>query len=870
MDIEKRFQNVLDLFVRANLMPITAGLGALYVVFAVSYAFVLPTSLAPLMIAIAAVTAAILLALTVLLYKQTLPIKWVNPLGAGIAALVLLNSLAYFYFVNNLNSFWFVFLLVIACSFLFLSIQWFAVIVSLSLGGWIYVSWTMAQAPGLLHFGFAIFTATALSLVVHTARIRLLGRLEGIRLQEEEQQQALDYQWNLQKLVTTISTEFISLSTEMIDKEINEKLGTIGEFARVDRSYIFLFSDDYKYMSNTHEWCAPGIEQEKDKLQNLKCEDVPWWTKKLLNFENIHIPDVESLPAEADTEKMILQAQDIQSVLAVPLMCAGSLIGFLGFDSVKKQRTWSEDIISLMRICGDIFANALERKRIEEAIKLERKRIYSVLENIPALISLQTADGEIQYANRYFRNLYGNPVNIKADVLFGRPSGPIGRLSRQQGSQASTPVEWEWRSKNGRIFQVLDYSFQDVDGTPVLLRLGIDISEKKESEQALQQRDRLLMASAEANTYLMSYYDDEEVWQKILKILGKAVNADRVYIFENSIDPASGDHLMSQRFEWSRDCISAQINNPKLQNLSYEKCFPSWYKELSQGNIISGFVKNFSQEIRRILEPQDILSILVVPIITDGKFWGFIGFDDCHSERKWLIGEISILKTMASSIGSAIAQKQAQRQIQASLREKTVLLKEVHHRVKNNMQVISSLLNLQAQHIQDKEARAMFEDSRNRVKSMALIHEKLYQSENLAQIDFAAYIKNLTQHLASSYFERSRRIDLDLKIQNVLLGVDQAIPCGLIINELVSNALKHAFPRQKEGKIRIVFQSDGNGGLNLEVSDNGIGLPKSIKLEESETLGLQLVTTLVNQLDGNLEIKRNGGTSFRIDFGCAN
>jgi two-component sensor histidine kinase len=210
--------------------------------------------------------------------------------------------------------------------------------------------------------------------------------------------------------------------------------------------------------------------------------------------------------------------------------------------------------------------------------------------------------------------------------------------------------------------------------------------------------------------------------------------------------------------------------------------------------------------------------------------------------------------------------KRAEEQIKASLGEKEVLLKEIHHRVKNNLQVVSSMLQLQSRNIKDKETVEMFQESRNRVRSMALVHERLYQSRDLAMVDFAKYIQSLTSYLCRSYGVNTNVIQLKTNLHDVFLGVDTAIPCGLILNELVSNSLKHAFPEGREGEIRIELRSDGNDKFTLMVSDNGIGLLEDLDFRNTESLGLQLVNTLVNQLEGTIELDRRGGTTFKITF----
>lgn len=211
--------------------------------------------------------------------------------------------------------------------------------------------------------------------------------------------------------------------------------------------------------------------------------------------------------------------------------------------------------------------------------------------------------------------------------------------------------------------------------------------------------------------------------------------------------------------------------------------------------------------------------------------------------------------------------KRFEENIQQSLREKEALLQEVHHRVKNNLQIISSLLGLQAANVEDERAVDILRDSRGRIRSMAFIHEKLYESKDLAKIDFSEYIRDLTAALMGSYSEHASRISLNLDLEEVYLGVSTALPCGLIINELVSNCIKHAFPGGREGEIRVGLHRSPPDRYELLVADNGKGLPEELDYRKSKSLGLRLVTNLTElQLSGTLDVQRVNGTAVKIVF----
>ena len=200
------------------------------------------------------------------------------------------------------------------------------------------------------------------------------------------------------------------------------------------------------------------------------------------------------------------------------------------------------------------------------------------------------------------------------------------------------------------------------------------------------------------------------------------------------------------------------------------------------------------------------------------------------------------------------------------LTEKELLLKEVHHRVKNNLQVISSLLNLQTDYIKDPEALEIFAESRNRVRSMALIHEKLYQSHDLARIDFADYLRSLTRNLQQSFARKSAGVQIAVEVEEIMLGVDSAVPCGLIVNELVTNCFKYAFPPESSGEIHITMARIAGAGLRLSVSDNGVGFPKHVDFRNTNSLGMQIINTLAEQLDGTIQMTNGCGTKFEISF----
>jgi len=238
------------------------------------------------------------------------------------------------------------------------------------------------------------------------------------------------------------------------------------------------------------------------------------------------------------------------------------------------------------------------------------------------------------------------------------------------------------------------------------------------------------------------------------------------------------------------------------------------------------------------------------------------------SERKKIEGELhrthgELEKRVRERTADLVHANEA---LQTALAEKEVLLREIHHRVKNNLQVISSILNLQSKHAQDSHTQAVLEESRSRIQSMTMVYEQLYGSEDLSRIDFGKYVRNLTQALCASHDVDHKAIKLNTEVGECQLDIGTAVPCGLIISELVLNALKHAFPKNVEGQIDVLFNSGKNRRCTLTVRDTGIGLPEDLNLNSASTLGLQLVRALVEQLEGHIEAVRKKGTQFIVTF----
>ena len=392
------------------------------------------------------------------------------------------------------------------------------------------------------------------------------------------------------------------------------------------------------------------------------------------------------------------------------------------------------------------------------------------------------------------------------------------------------------------------------------------ITGRQVAEQALRRFSEENAVMAEIGRIVNSSLDIEEVYQRIGSQVGKLVHFDRLTV-----------NIIDRENETAANTYVTGIDIPELPT---GRTFP--LSESSSGLAARTKKTRLIQSIREeelaelfpsvvTLYRAGLKSFMLVPLISQGEVVAVMSLQsfevDAYSED-----DVRVAELIGAQIAGAIAnaqlyarQKDAEERIKASLGEKEVLLKEINHRVKNNLQIISSLLSLQSRDIQDERTLRSFQVSQDRIKAMALVHEKLYQSDGLSRIDFGEYIKSLADDLRSSYGLHSQNVKLKLDVDEIRLGVDTAIPCGVIVNELVSNSLKHAFPGDRSGEIVISFR-EVDGQYTMTFKDDGVGIPEDLDISRPSSLGLTIVNALTGQLGGAIDISRNGGSEISITF----
>jgi PAS domain S-box-containing protein len=490
------------------------------------------------------------------------------------------------------------------------------------------------------------------------------------------------------------------------------------------------------------------------------------------------------------------------------------------------------DITELKR-AEEVLHESESRNKVAEAVDAERRRLFDVLETLPVMICLLTSDHHVAFTNRCFREKFGeSDAQHCYEYCFGRTK-PCEFCEAFKVFETGQPHNWEVTILDGSVIDVYTLPFTDVDGSPMILKMDIDITERRKAEEKLCESEEKYRNIVETANEIILITNNEEVVtyvnKKIEDILG--------YTAEEVIG----------RSVWG--FINEEYRPIVKLNLEKRR---------------QGISESYESKLIR----------------KDGSsVWIFLNAKPLFDKDKY-IGAMSMLTDITK-------RKEAEESL---AKIETARKKEIHHRIKNNLQVISSLLDLQAEkfknigYIQYLEVLEAFRESQDRVRSMSLIHEELYKGEGVDTFDFSSYIKELTENLFLTYKLGNADITLNMDLEDHLFfDMDTAIPLGMIINELVTNSFKHAFPDRDKGEIRIKLSKVENveftksieenenedyksASFALTVSDNGVGIPEKIDIEELESLGLQLVTSLVDQLEGELELKRKNGTEFNMRF----
>jgi len=464
------------------------------------------------------------------------------------------------------------------------------------------------------------------------------------------------------------------------------------------------------------------------------------------------------------------------------------------------------------------FRDIGERKQAEQALRKSEDKYRALLTNINDLVMEIDSEGKFTYISPQIFDMFGYTQEESIGLAvydFIHPDDIEKCMKAMETLDEVKHLEYRSKHKDGHYVHVSTSGRYISDGAGGFKTVSIlrNITERKKAEEALTEERNLLRTLID-NLPDFIYAKDSKSRYIVCN------QAHLRYLKTTTIDEIIGKSV----FELFPQEMAAQ-----------------YYADDQE--IIRSGQPIFNKEEQSVNEAGDSVWNLTtkVPLRNrDGNILGLVGIAHDITERK-----------------------QTEKQLQKSLKEKEILIKEIYHRVKNNLAVVSGLLNMQSTYIKDKEAIAAFQETRDRIYSISAVHSQLYNSEDYSTIDYTQYIKNLVNNIFYSS-QISGPVKLHLELDDVILPIDKAIPCGLLLNEIVTNALKHAFPENRKGNLRIIMSSLEDNNCEIIVKDDGIGIPDNLNLEKSKTYGLKLINLLTKQIDRTLEIISEKGTEFRI------
>jgi len=689
--------------------------------------------------------------------------------------------------------------------------------------------------------------------------------LTEIKQYEEELEQN---QNRLRSLVRILQYRAESVQ-DFLDYAVEEAIGLTGSKI----GYIYHYHEEREeFILNT--WSKDVMDECSitDQPTVYKLEKTGIWGEAVRQRKPIMLNDFQ---AENPLKKGYPKGHaPIHKFMTLPLFAGGKIVAVVGM--ANKETNYTETDILQLELLMDGVWKVVDTQRAEEALKKSEIRYRAIFENTGTATAISEDNTILSLVNEEFANLTGfskKEIENKMTWAHFFVEEEIPRMKEYHKLRRVDPnavprnYETVFKDRWGNTKEVY-MSVAMLPDTKKSLVSVLDITEKKESRKKLRQELKINQSLANVYVPLISPLTTiQDISIVILKEVLSLTGSEHGFVA--TIDPENQDLLNQTLTRMMYGCevyADGEIPEEIRFHLGVDGKYPGLWGHCL--NIKEAFYTNNAQKHPSSKgAPSGHVKIdkfLAVPVFIDDEPMGEIALAN-PLKKDYSKHDLKAVKRIADFFALAIQRKGYEEQINRSLDEKDLLLREIHHRVKNNMQIISSILNLQSFTVTDPELLDILKQNQNRIKSMAMIHEKLYQSPNLLQIDFSDYLNSLTADLVYTYLIKDRGIEIDLDLEkDIMLNIETSIPCGLIYSELLSNSIKHAFPDIKRRiKVKLKRLDDY---IMLNVSDNGIGLPQEIDFIKTDTLGLQLINSLVKQIDGTIKLDRVNGTSFTVKF----
>lgn len=655
---------------------------------------------------------------------------------------------------------------------------------------------------------------------------------------------------------------------------LKKVLDVVANALDIERVSIWFFDEgrssiycDYLYLKKFGEFASEAT---------LSIKDYPEYFKAIESNLFVTADDAQNDPLTKELSENYLVPRAIFSMMDIPIHYGDKTIGIICHEEQDKIRHWKREEIDFTSAISALVSTSLEIdfRKNKERDYLESQRFLSTLiSNLPGYVYRVNKEGEtwsIQYISEGVYDLTGHKPEelIKNKVLYyammvNDEDKKSGREIISQSLLRKKPYQINYRisTADGKIKWVWEQGrgvYNEKNELVATEGFVTDITEKKLFEEEIIKKNNELSAMYKFGRSLSRLAEPSVLINDIGSMLIKLFGRENIFValyneHENSI---------SYPFYFTGEEIKEIPSRP------FGNDFSEFIIRTKKGMILNDNLETSLKLMGINIVNNEAKSLIAAPMTAGEKVMGVIVIQDYNKEDAFTQNQLELLKTVGSQAAIALENAELYSEVTKSLHEKELLLQEVHHRVKNNLQVMSSLIKLQSRYIHDEKTLEILKETGGRIQSMAIVHTKIFNSKNYESIDFGEYTKNLVDNFHSIYGYKLKNITFKIEISGLNLNIDTAIPCGLIINELVSNSIKYAFPDNRNGEICISVTPVKDNIYRLVVKDNGVGMIKDSDLKDSDSLGIQLVTLLSRQLNGSLEInsEKDKGIEFIINF----
>lgn len=687
--------------------------------------------------------------------------------------------------------------------------------------------------------------------------------LTGIKQYEEELER--------NEFRLKIIVKILQYQAESVKEFLNYALEEAIKLTESKIGYICHYQEDKKeFIMNTWSGEDIGKYMSTDQQMGHELDKIGLWGEAVRQRKPIVLNDFQdSHPLKKGYPQ---DHVNIHNFMTIPVFSGDEIVAVVGV--ANKETNYTETDVLQLELLMDAIWKVVDSQKVEEALKESETRYKAIFENTGTATVISENDMTLSLVNEEFSNLTGySKEEIENKMIWTKffVEKEIPKMKKYHSLRRVNPTavpknyESQVTDINGNVKDVFISATMIPDTKKSVLSI-LDITDKKRSRIELRKELEINQSLARIYVPIISTKSTmEDITVAILEETRKLTRSRQGFV--SSIDPKTSDNIVHSLSKMMPECDVIWNKNEVVSfHIGSNGLYPSlWGHCLNEKK--SFFTNNAEKHPSSKGAPEGHVKIekfLGIPVLIDNEIAGEIAL--ANPDKDYSDEDIKTVERVAEFFAMAIQRKRYEEQISNSLEEKVVLLREIHHRVKNNLQIISSILSLQSSSVKNQYLTDIFEQNQNRIKAMAMIHEKLYGAHDLIKIDFSDYLKSLTSDIMYTYLVNTEFIDIKFDLEdNIMLNIETAIPLGLIFSELFSNSMKHAFMENTKGEIKIKFKKlDEN--FVLTVSDNGKGLPDEIDFHKTESLGFQLVNSLVDQLEGTIELDKNNGTTFIIKF----